>query len=124
MGKGEGKGGIRQQPQGGEQIEVLIHGRFYDVTNLKHPGGSVIKFYKVRVSHPVKVSISTAKILRAAICWQGGEDATQAFDNFHFRSQKAKKWMATMPSRSATIYPWQSCPSVGRCGTAWLETCP
>jgi len=28
-----------------DKLEILIDGRVYDVTNFKHPGGSVIKFY-------------------------------------------------------------------------------
>lgn len=59
-------------------MEVLYDGRFYDVTNLKHPGGSVINFYA------------------------GKEiDATQAFDNFHIRSKKAKKMLELLPNRAA-----------------------
>jgi acyl-CoA 6-desaturase (Delta-6 desaturase) len=57
----------------------LIEGKFYDVTNLKHPGGSVIKFYAGK-----------------------GIDATQAYYNFHIRSEKAKKFLAQLPSRLAT----------------------
>ena len=59
--------------------EVLIDGRFYDVTNLKHPGGSVIKYYAGK-----------------------GIDASQAFTSFHVRSKKAKKMMEHLPSRAAT----------------------
>ena len=58
--------------------EVLIDGRFYDVSKMKHPGGSVIKFYAGK-----------------------GIDATQAFDNFHLRSKKAKKILEHLPSRAA-----------------------
>ena len=58
--------------------EVLIDGRFYDVSKMKHPGGSVIKFYAGK-----------------------GIDATQAFDNFHLRSKKAKKILDHLPSRAA-----------------------
>ena len=79
-----GKGGQKSAaPAGGkeskEDMEVLIDGRFYDVASLKHPGGSVIKFY-------------TGK----------GIDASQAFANFHIRSKKAKKILDHLPSRSAT----------------------
>ena len=59
-------------------LEVLIDGRFYDVSKMKHPGGSVIKFYAGK-----------------------GIDATQAFDNFHLRSKKAKKMLEHLPSRAA-----------------------
>lgn len=72
-----GKGGDKTTVAG-EKMEVLIGGRFYDVTNLKHPGGSVINYYA------------------------GKEiDATEAFDNFHLRSKKAKKMMEHLPSREA-----------------------
>ncbi len=55
----------------------MINGRFYDITNLKHPGGSVIGFYA------------------------GKEiDATQAFNNFHIRSKRAKKTLELLPSRA------------------------
>jgi len=56
--------------------EVLIEGRLYDVTNMKHPGGSVIHYYS-----------------------NNNIDASQAFHNFHFRSKKAKKIMEHLPSR-------------------------
>jgi acyl-CoA 6-desaturase (Delta-6 desaturase) len=57
--------------------EVLIDGRFYDVTNFKHPGGSIIKF-----------------------C-QGQCDATEAFVEFHMHSTYAKKRLTALPSRPA-----------------------
>ena len=73
-----GKGGDKVVTPVGEKKEVLIDGRFYDVSNLKHPGGSVINFYA------------------------GKEiDATQAFNNFHVRSKKARKMMDVLPSRPA-----------------------
>ena len=62
-----------------EKKEVLIEGRFYDVSKMKHPGGSVIQFYAGK-----------------------GIDATQAFTNFHIRSKKAKKILEHLPSRAAT----------------------
>ena len=56
--------------------QVYIDGRYYDVTNRRHPGGSVINFYS------------------------GKEiDASEAFMNFHIRSKKAKKYLASLPSR-------------------------
>jgi acyl-CoA 6-desaturase (Delta-6 desaturase) len=58
--------------------EVLIDGVLYDVTNLKHPGGTVIDFYAGK-----------------------GIDATQAFTQFHIRSSKVKKYMASLPQRPA-----------------------
>lgn len=58
--------------------EVLIEGRMYDVTNMRHPGGSVIDFYAGK-----------------------GIDATQAFESFHVQSKKAKKFLDSLPSRPA-----------------------
>jgi fatty acid desaturase len=57
-------------------IEVLINGTLYDVTNMKHPGGSVINFYAGK-----------------------DIDATQAFDSFHIHSKKAHKYLKSLPSR-------------------------
>lgn len=68
-----GKGGDSAVPK----KEVLIDGRLYDVSNLKHPGGGVINFYA-----------------------GSGIDATQAFANFHIRSKKAKKVMEHLPNRA------------------------
>lgn len=59
--------------------EVFIDGRYYDVSNLKHPGGSVINYYS------------------------GKEiDATEVFFNFHYRSKKAKILLSRLPSREST----------------------
>jgi fatty acid desaturase len=58
--------------------EILIEGKIYDVDGFRHPGGSIIKFY-------------AGKEL----------DASQAFANFHIRSTKARKLLATLPSRPA-----------------------
>ena len=57
--------------------EVLIEGRLYDIVNLKHPGGSIIKFHS------------------------GSGDATEPFREFHMRSTKARKLLATLPNRPA-----------------------
>jgi fatty acid desaturase len=74
-----GKGGDRAVAKAGPtDNEVLINGTYYDVTNLKHPGGSVIKFYQ-----------------------GNGIDATQAYDNFHVRSKKAMNYMKSLPNRTA-----------------------
>lgn len=73
-----GKGGEKSSAPANVDQEVLIDGRFYDVSKMKHPGGSVIKFYAGK-----------------------GIDATQAFDNFHLRSKKAKKILEHLPSRVA-----------------------
>lgn len=76
-----GKGGDGQNSAADKQEkkEVLIDGRFYDVTGMKHPGGSVITYYAGK-----------------------DIDATQAFSNFHIRSKKAKKYLDSLPSRAAT----------------------
>lgn len=73
-----GKGGDKSIESTGDKVEVLIDGRFYDVSKLKHPGGSIINFYSGKAI-----------------------DATQAFNNFHVRSKKAKKMMEALPSRAA-----------------------
>ena len=70
-------GGAKNASAEGKQ-EVLIEGRWYDVTGWKHPGGSVIKLY-------------AGKDL----------DATQAFTNFHIRSPVARKFLDGRPSRPA-----------------------
>jgi hypothetical protein len=76
-----GRGGAKNDaPATAEKMEVLVHGKYYDVTNMKHPGGSVIKFYAGK-----------------------GIDATQAFDNFHVRSAKALKYMNSLPNREADV---------------------
>jgi len=77
-----GKGGEKSEKQPISDIkpnEILIDGQLIDVSSLKHPGGSIIKFYS-----------------------GNGIDATEAFDNFHFRSKKARKIIEAFPSRSAS----------------------
>lgn len=74
-----GKGGKKESKQSGpEAMEVLIDGSYYDISSMKHPGGSVIKFYS-----------------------GNGIDATQAYNQFHIRSKKADKYMKSLPSRVA-----------------------
>jgi fatty acid desaturase 2 (delta-6 desaturase) len=64
-----GKGGESSKTsENAEKKEVLINGSFFDVSKMKHPGGSVINQY-----------------------YNSGMDATQPFEQFHFRSRKAKK---------------------------------
>lgn len=60
--------------------EVLIDGRYYDVTDFakRHPGGSVISYFD-------------------------GADASEAFHEFHARSERARKWLERLPSRPATV---------------------
>lgn len=52
----------------GHENEILIHGEWYNINDFKHPGGSIIKFYK-------------------------GKDASEAFNEFHVRSEKANKML-------------------------------
>jgi len=83
-----GKGGEKQKgaaedttnanPSTANPVEVLIDGTYYDIKNMKHPGGSVIHFYAGK-----------------------GIDATQAFNNFHIRSTKARNYLKSLPSRNA-----------------------
>lgn len=75
---GMGKGGDKTAAPANVKKEVRIDGRYYDITNLKHPGGSVIHYYSEK-----------------------DIDATQAFANFHVRSKKAKKTLELLPSRAA-----------------------
>jgi delta8-fatty-acid desaturase len=59
-----------------EKSYVVIDGYRYDTTEFinKHPGGNVIKYYTVEHL-----------------------DATDAYYAFHSRSERAKKWLATLP---------------------------
>jgi fatty acid desaturase len=61
--------------------EVLVEGVLYDVTEFRHPGGSIIKFM------------------------QGHGDATEAFREFHSRSTVARKRLAKLPNRPAPPQP-------------------
>lgn len=56
--------------------EFILGDKIYDISSFKkiHPGGSIIGFFT-------------------------GTDATNPFNEFHFRSEKAKKTLATLPSR-------------------------
>ena len=63
-----------------EQRWVRVDDVEYDVTNFKHPGGSVI-FYMLSNT---------------------GADATEAFKEFHMRSPKAWKMLKALPQRPAT----------------------
>ncbi len=72
-----GKGGEKVVDSGVKK-EVLIDGELYDVTNFKHPGGSVMDFYAGK-----------------------GIDASQSFHQFHVRSKKVDKYMKSLPHRPA-----------------------
>jgi len=69
------------QPPEVQRDEVLVDGRYIDVTEFKkrHPGGRVMNFY-----------------------FSGKEDATSAFRAFHSRSEKAHKILKALPSREKT----------------------
>lgn len=60
-----------------ERQWVKIGDAEYDVSEMKHPGGSVI-YYMLA---------------------QTGADATEAFREFHYRSKRAEKYLKTLPSR-------------------------
>lgn len=60
-----------------ERRYVTIEGVEYDVTDFKHPGGSVI-YYMLSNT---------------------GADATEAFKEFHYRSKKARKALAALPHK-------------------------
>jgi len=62
-----------------EMMHLLIDGYVYDITSFmkKHPGGSVIRYYK-------------------------NMDATDVFHAFHERSEKASKWLKTLPRKEAS----------------------
>ncbi|CEM28175.1 unnamed protein product [Vitrella brassicaformis CCMP3155] len=65
-----------EAPVGEKRVEMRVGDRVYDVTQFvkRHPGGSVIAYY-------------------------AQQDATDAFDAFHQRSDKAKKVLNSLPSR-------------------------
>jgi len=60
---------------------VAIDDVEYNVTNFKHPGGSVINYYLANTN----------------------ADATEAYREFHFRSSVADKYLKSLPSRPAKI---------------------
>ena len=52
---------------------IIIEGTTYDITDFKHPGGNIINYAK------------------------NSPDATEIFNEFHYRSSKAKKLLRTLP---------------------------
>jgi len=54
---------------------IIIDGYEYDITDFKHPGGNVINYMA------------------------NGQNATEAFNEFHFRSEKAKKVLKSLPHK-------------------------
>ena len=59
-----------------EKRTIIIENNEYDITNFNHPGGSVINYMTQ------------------------GQDATQAFNEFHYRSKKAKTVLQSLPKVS------------------------
>jgi hypothetical protein len=55
--------------------KIIIGEYEYDITNFKHPGGNVINYMT------------------------NGQNATEAFNEFHFRSTKARAILASLPKR-------------------------
>jgi fatty acid desaturase 2 (delta-6 desaturase) len=55
--------------------KIIIGDYEYDITNFKHPGGTVINFMT------------------------NGQNATEAFNEFHFRSKKARAVLDSLPKR-------------------------
>jgi hypothetical protein len=76
MGKGGESSVQSKEPK--EPKELLIDGVIYNVADMKHPGGPIIDFYAGK-----------------------GTDATQAFTQFHIRSPKVMKYLASLPQRKA-----------------------
>eukprot|EP00043_Microstomoeca_roanoka_P018745 m.203818 g.203818 ORF g.203818 m.203818 type:complete len:419 (-) comp16879_c7_seq1:28-1284(-) len=70
-------GGGGQETKADERKEVLIDGVLYDVTSFRHPGGSIIKFLV------------------------NGGDASDAFHEFHYRSDRAKRVLKNLRNRPA-----------------------
>ena len=54
------------------KTSVIIGGYSYDITNFKHPGGNIIKY-------------------------MSGQDATNVFEEFHYRSKKATAILHSLP---------------------------
>lgn len=67
-----------------KQAQVLVDGVLYDVSNFKHPGGSIINFY----GSP-----------------DGPVDASEAWHEFHSRSERAHKFLRTLPQQKAPNPP-------------------
>jgi len=62
--------------------KIIIGEYEYDITNFKHPGGNVINYMT------------------------NGQNATEAFNEFHFRSTKANAILASLPKRKLdTLHP-------------------
>ena len=60
----------------GTRDTITINGVTYDITDFKHPGGNIINYAK------------------------NSPDATEVFNEFHYRSSKAKKMLQSLPHYS------------------------
>lgn len=71
MGKGAGKGG-----DSGAKAEkpkwIKVHGKFYDVSEFKHPGGNIVELFY-------------------------GMDGTTGFESFHGHNKKADAYLKAIP---------------------------
>eukprot|EP01083_Nonionella_stella_P031240 85518_1 len=70
----------------GNEKFILIDNRLYDVTSFRHPGGSIIKFFIVN---------ENSKTPR---------DATDTWNGFHARSDRARRWLKVLPSKPHVPY--------------------
>ena len=55
-----------------KRTNIIIGEYSYDITDFNHPGGNIIKYME-------------------------GQDATNVFKEFHFRSKKAKHILQSLP---------------------------
>jgi fatty acid desaturase len=104
MGKGTGKGGsvgktataqvglsqrntkdVKSTTSTDQEMWVKVDDRVYDVQSFarKHPGGSVLKY----------------------TLHKDGADGSNAFEEFHFRSKKAKLMLKALPNKPASEMP-------------------
>lgn len=72
-----GKGSDNSQAKQRKLLTLQVDGEVYDISDFKHPGGSVIRFMSAE-----------------------GVDATNAFREFHMRSGKADKYLKALPKLS------------------------
>ena len=59
-------------------MEIQIEDNLYDISKFNHPGGQVIKYYI-------------------------GHDATNAFNQFHMKSKKARMFLSMLPHRKSPL---------------------
>ena len=63
-----------------EQRYIIINSKKYDITHFKHPGGNVINYMI------------------------NGQDATESFNEFHYRSKRAHKILESLPYEKIDDY--------------------